>query len=234
MVITKNLVLGVGLFALVGVGFWLLFSDNNNSRAIKAVPARPQAAASISIVAFGDSLTAGYGLPASESYPAQLESVLQAKGYSVTVVNAGVSGETTRGNLERAPFIRAQNPDIVLLGIGGNDALRLLPLSDTRKNIASTIEILQAGDQPPVVILLAMQAPLTSGLGYKQEFDQLYSDLANTYEIPVVPFITSEVFLQAENKLPDGIHYNKTGYGIVVQNYLLPVVEQVLSRFKEG
>ncbi|MBP9760354.1 MAG: arylesterase [Candidatus Pacebacteria bacterium] len=230
MVITKRTLLVGIVVALSGVGFWLFVRSDNDP--ITAVAPRPTGEAGVTIVAFGDSLTAGYGLPASESYPAQLEVLLREKGRSVRVVNAGVSGETTRGNLERASFIRAQNPDVVLLGIGGNDALRMLPFEETKSNIARTIEVLQGGAQPPVVILLTMQAPLTSGLAYKRDFDNMYPELARTYNLPVAPFLTAEVFLDATKRSSDGIHLNKEGYAVVAREYTLPVVEQVIDRFE--
>ncbi len=179
------------------------------------------------IIAFGDSLTAGYGLPLSESYPAQLEVKLREGGYSAKVINAGVSGETTRGNLERAPFIRNQNPDIVLLGIGGNDALRYLPLEETEKNMRSTIEILLSGEQAPHVILLRMQAPLNAGSDYKRSFDALYETLSKEYGITLVPFYTNEIYQNPEYKLDDGIHFNKAGYAKVISLYLLDAVKQI-------
>lgn len=219
--------------AVVGFGvlLWWWLAPNANTEAVRAIPARDTAAGvAVRIIAFGDSLTAGYGLPAREAYPAQLEAALQEAGFAVAVVNAGVSGETTRGNLERAAFIRSQNPDIVLLGIGGNDALRLLPFSETEKNIRETITTLRSGENPPVVILLTMQAPLTSGLGYKRDFDALYKNLAKEYGLIAVPFLTTELFLDNDNKLPDGIHYNKTGYEKVVTQYLLPTVSEVLEQ----
>jgi acyl-CoA thioesterase-1 len=180
------------------------------------------------IIAFGDSLTAGYGVTAKEAYPAQLEKALQEKGYVVTVINAGVSGETTRGNLERAPFIRAQNADVVLLGIGGNDALRNLPLSETRKNMQETIDILTEGDDAPVVLLLQMQAPLNGGFQYKKEFDSLYEKLASENNLRLVPFITARLFLDSKYKLSDGIHYNQYGYQRIIQEYVLPETEKAL------
>ena len=181
------------------------------------------------IIAFGDSLTAGYGLPPGESYPAQLETRLKGEGYGVKVINAGVSGETTRGNLERATFIRNQNPDIVLLGIGGNDALRYLPIEETEKNMRATIESLQSGDDAPRIILLRMQAPITSGLGYKQKFDDLYEDLSAEYDLTLVPFYTKEVFLNPDYKLDDGIHFNREGYAFIVEEYLLDEVLDLLG-----
>ncbi len=216
------IVLGLGL--LIG-----LFIRDSNDAIIADLPLRQSGEPVIKIIAFGDSLTAGYGLPVEESYPAQLESALQAAGYDVTVINSGVSGETTKGNLERAAFIRSQNPDIVLLGIGGNDALRLLPVTEARKNIAQTIQILKRGKNPPVVLLLKMQAPLNVGLGYKQEFDALYDALGEEQGIVVVPFLTTEIFLSKENKISDGIHLNQVGYRKVVEQYLLPTLTQILK-----
>lgn len=176
------------------------------------------------IIAFGDSLTAGYRLPLFESYPAQLEQKLKDEGYSVTVINAGVSGETTRGNLERAQFIRDQNPDMVILGIGGNDALRFLPIEETRKNLNSIVEVLLSGENPPKVLLLKMQAPLNGGPEYKRIFDSLYEETADVYKLKTIPFIVAEVFLNAQYMLDDRIHPNKEGYGLLVEKYLLKEV----------
>jgi acyl-CoA thioesterase I len=224
-------------FVLVGVGIGiavvaiLLLRSDANERIIEDVAPRA-VAGDITIVAFGDSLTAGYGLPANEAYPAKLETALRAQGASVRVINAGVSGETTRGSLERAAFIRAQNPDIVLLGIGGNDALRQLSLEEAKANITETIKILQGGANPPAVLLLRMQAPINAGLSYKQTFDAMYSNIAETEEVILIPFLTAEVFLDSTNKLPDGIHLNAKGYQTVVEQYMLPVVVPLVEQME--
>jgi len=232
MAINKKLVFSTLTLLLVITAAWYFFLQNDEE--IRTVtPSQPTNLADITIVAFGDSLTAGYGLPASESYPAQLETLLQEAGWSVRVINAGVSGETTRGNQERSSFIRSQNPDIVLLGIGGNDALRMLPLEETKKNISATIETLRAGENPPIVLLLTMQAPLSAGSAYKQEFDNLYTELALIHNINTAPFITPEVFFDNSKKLPDGIHLNKEGYGIIAKEYILPVLTPILERLSE-
>ncbi len=213
---------------LVG-GFWLFGGDD-----APAVESREITSASgVKIIAFGDSLTAGYGLPASEGYPALLEADLKERGHTVSVINSGVSGETTRGNLERAQFIRNQNPDIVILGIGGNDALRLLPVEETRSNIQKTITILKSGVNPPVIVLLGMQAPINVGLGYKRTFDALYEELAEENELLLVPFITAEVFLDSANKLNDGIHYNKQGYQKVIDLYLGEPISDIVAKMTE-
>ena len=229
MTVTKKTIsVAAAVLLVLGAGWWFV-ARNANTAVPEVADPSPVSEASITIIAFGDSLTAGYGLPVAESYPAQLEAQLIAEGYDVRVINAGVSGETTRGNLERAPFIRNQNPDIVLLGIGGNDALRQLPLSETKKNIESTLETLQSGENPPVIIMLTIQAPLNAGVEYKRDFDAMYPELATTFGVQLVPFITPEVFLDTSKKLPDGIHFNREGYEVVVREYLMPVVSEALE-----
>ena len=221
----------VVVILVVPLLWWFLRSNQNEQ--VTASLAPRTVAGDFTIVAFGDSLTAGYGLPINEAYPAQLEAALKEKNLSVKVVNAGVSGETTKGNNERAEFIRAQKPDIVLLGIGGNDALRQLPVADSKANILKTIRTLKSGDNPPVVVLLQMQSPLNAGLAYKREFDAMYESIADSEKIILVPFLTAEVFLNSANKLPDGIHLNQGGYKIVVDTYLVPALVPVLDKLKK-
>jgi acyl-CoA thioesterase-1 len=222
------------IIVVVASAVWFLFlQPDSNQSALQNIEPRSTTAGAVKIIAFGDSLTAGFGLPISEAYPAQLEAALKAQGKSVTVINAGVSGETTRGNLERATFVRSQNPDIVLLGIGGNDALRSLPIEDTRTNINETISILKSGTNPPVVILLGMQSPLNAGLSYKRTFDAMYGEIAKEEGIMLLPFITTEVFLQSQYLLPDRIHLNQSGYAKVIELYLLEPVGEVVDRLVE-
>ena len=214
---------------LLCVALFFVLSNRADPQTVSVVPTQSQTPKNIKIIAFGDSLTAGYNLPLIESYPAQLESRLTEKGVSAQVINSGVSGETTRGNLERAQFIRSQNPDIVLLGIGGNDALRSLSVTETKNNIQKTIQILQGGEKPPAVFLLQMRSPLNSGFSYKQSFDEIYPSVAKTYNLKLIPFITQEIFFDSTNLLSDGIHLNKKGYGEVVEQYILPAVVRKLS-----
>lgn len=186
----------------------------------------------ITIIAFGDSLTAGYGLPLYESYPSQLEKILIKNELSVTVINAGVSGETTKGNLERANFIREQNPDIVILGIGGNDALRALPIEEAERNIENTVKILLSGERPPKLLLLRMQAPLNSGAEYKKKFDGIFPRLSTTYSLPLIPFIVPEVALNKRYLQNDGVHPTKEGYGILVETYIAPIVLKIITNLE--
>jgi acyl-CoA thioesterase-1 len=223
----KIISIGIGALVLSFLVWWI--QSDANKQLIEEVPKR---AGEITIIAFGDSLTAGYGLSASEAYPAQLEAALVSVGKSVRVINEGVSGETTSENLERAVSVRAQNPDIVLLGIGGNDALRQLPVEDTRRNITQTIDILRGGENPPVVVLLRMQAPITSGLSYKQTFDALYTEIAESKRVILSPFLSTEVYLEGPNRLPDGIHLTAQGYGIIVEEYLLPILIPLLTQME--
>ncbi len=182
------------------------------------------------IVAFGDSLTAGYGLPLAESYPAILERTLQARGYAVRVINAGISGETTAGARERAAFIRSQSPDLVLLGIGGNDALRFLPIANTRENLQEILATLTTGEDAPQVLLLQMQAPQNAGVEYKKTFDALYPELAERYGVPLVPFLSEEVFRDRRYLLEDGIHPNAEGYAFLVNTYIAPALASLLPK----
>jgi acyl-CoA thioesterase I len=230
-----NLLTKIILFALLIIGAlsWLFLSGDKNADIISEVKPRQEASQEgVKIIAFGDSLTAGYGLPVSESYPAQLQVALDKLGLMTEVINSGVSGETTKGNLERAKFIRSQNPDIVLLGIGGNDALRLLPIDETIKNFAETINILKSGDNPPIVIILQMQAPLNAGLAYKKSFDAMYEDLASKNNVILLPFLTAELFFEPEYKLSDGIHFNQAGYRQAVELYILPTVSELVKKLQ--
>jgi acyl-CoA thioesterase I len=225
----NRLLIIVGSVLTLGGLFWFL-SSTPNERIISSLPSRE--GGDISIIAFGDSLTAGFGLSPNESYPAQLEAALKNEGIAATIQNAGVNGETTAENKERAASIREQNPDVVLLGIGGNDALRQLPVEAAKNNIRDTIRTLKSGDNPPVVILLQMQAPPTSGLAYKQSFDETYESLAESEKVILVPFLSTKVFLNSENKLSDGIHLNRQGYQFVVTEYILPTLLQVLEKIE--
>lgn len=182
------------------------------------------------IVAFGDSLTAGYGLPLYESYPAQLEERLKTKGLEVNVINAGISGETTKGNNERANFIKEQNADMVIWGIGGNDALRALPVEEVKKNMESTIQILQSAQNKPKILLLKIQSPLNAGFTYKKEFDAVYESLSKKYNLPLVPFVVSGVFLNSDLMLEDRIHPNKEGYAKIIEDNLLDAVLEEIEK----
>jgi acyl-CoA thioesterase-1 len=196
----------------------------------KIVLENPDKTRDYTIIAFGDSLTAGFGLNLDLAYPAQLEKKLIDSLHKVKVVNSGVSGETSIGNLERAKFIRNQNPQIVLLGIGGNDALRGLDIYKTRENIEKSIDILTEGEKAPKVFLLKIQSPNNLGIKYKNEFDSIYKDISEKKKVPLIPFVIDEVFLNKEYMLNDGIHPNAKGYEIILNKYIYPEIIKYLEK----
>lgn len=178
----------------------------------------------IQIVAFGDSLTAGYNLALDDAYPAQLERLLRERGYAVEVINAGVSGETSAGGVRRASFIRSLNPDIVLFGLGGNDALRLLPEEALEQNLEAALQTLLAGPEAPRVLLLGMRAPANADRTYRVGFDQIYPRVAKRFAVPLIPFWLEGVALDPRYTLPDGIHPNREGYAKVIEAHILPAL----------
>lgn len=215
------LIILISVFLILALA-WYLFLRDDKTKNIEL--ATNTDGSKYTIVAFGDSLTAGYGLPLYESYPAQLEERLKAEGLDVRVVNAGVSGETTKGNNERAAFIRDQKPNMIIWGIGGNDALRALPVSEMKSNMESTIEILQSGENKPKILMLEMQSPLNAGFKYKNEFDAVYEDLSKKYDLPLIPFLVASVFLNSDLMLQDRIHPNKDGYAKLIEENILDAV----------
>jgi acyl-CoA thioesterase-1 len=179
------------------------------------------------IVAFGDSLTAGYGVAPDQAYPALLEARLRAEGYRYRVINAGVSGDTTAGGLRRVDWTLRSRPDIVLLELGANDALRGLDLGQVRSNLDAMIARFQAAGAR--VLLLGMRLPPNYGTPYAGEFERLYKDLADRRKIPLMPFFLEGVAAVARLNQPDGIHPTPEGYRIVVDR-LWPHIRPLLKR----
>lgn len=177
----------------------------------------------MTILVLGDSLTAGYGLAASAAFPAQLESALVATGYPVRVINAGVSGDTSAGGLARLEWSLADNPDLVIVALGANDALRGLSPDQTRTNLAGIIERLK--QQQISVLLAGMLAPRNMGESYYNSFDNIYPDLAQEYAVPLYPFFLQGVAAQPKLNLADGIHPNAAGVQVMVGGILPLVVE---------
>lgn len=178
------------------------------------------------ILAFGDSLTAGYGLDQGEAFPVLLEQMLKTDGHDVKVINAGVSGETTSGGLNRLDWTLQHNPDLVMLALGANDALRKLPPELARENLSKMIEKLQAKDIE--VLLLGMYAPRNFGEDYTGKFDVIYSDLAKKYNVKLYPFLLDGVVADPDLNQQDGLHPNKKGAEIIARN-LLPFVKDFLE-----
>ncbi len=169
-------------------------------------------------MAFGDSLTAGLGVTSDESYPAQLQRRLVAAGYSYLVVNAGVSGDTTAGGLRRVAWVLSSKPSIVVLELGGNDGLRGLSITETRRNLEQIIRHLQA--QHVIVVLAGMKLPPNYGIEYSTSFEALYTELARTYQVTLIPFFLEGVAANPSLNQADGIHPTAEGHQIVAETVL--------------
>lgn len=200
----------------------------------KEAPPMPQpdqkTASQGTIVAVGDSLTAGYGVPDSEAYPAKLERKLQQEGYRWQVINAGISGETSSGTLARIDWILKLDPDIVILEIGANDGLRGQDPELTRGNIDKIVTSLQA--KGVTVVLAGMHMLTNMGPSYTQKFASIYPRVAKERDLILIPFILDQVAGEESLNLSDGIHPNAEGYDIVMENvypYLLKAM-----RLKSG
>lgn len=182
------------------------------------------------IVAVGDSLTAGHGLDESESYPALLEKKLQAAGYRYRVVNGGVSGETSSGTLSRMEWILTLEPDIVILETGANDGLRGVDPQVAEKNLRQMLQILQEKDV--VVVLAGMKMVWNLGPEYVAEFNRIYPELAEDFDVVFLPFFLEGVAMQSQLNLGDGIHPNSQGYKKIAEN-IYPYVLEAIER-REG
>ncbi len=177
------------------------------------------------ILAFGDSLTAGFGVGIEESYPSRLEELLKKNGFPHKVINAGVSGDTTAGGLRRINWLMKQNPQIVILELGANDALRGLPIPAMESNLSDIIEICKK--QNSKVLLVGMKAPPNYGEEYSKEFEKTFQKLAKKLKTPLVPFLLEGVAAKREYNQGDGIHPTSEGYKIVVKTvweYLKPML----------
>lgn len=169
------------------------------------------------IVAFGDSLTAGFGLEENESYPYLLQQKLNAEGYNYEVVNAGVSGDTSRGGFERIDWtLQGDNVQILILALGANDMLRGLPPAKMKENLDRIIQ--KAKAKHIKVLLCGMLAPPTMGAAYIRDFSNAFPDLAEKHRIAYMPFILENIALQRELNQADGIHPNARGTRIMTDN----------------
>ena len=170
------------------------------------------------VVFLGDSLTAGYGLAEDQAFPALLGELLEQEGRPVEVVNAGVSGDTTAGGLARVDWILAQAPEVVVVGLGGNDALRGLPLDGTEENLREIVTRCQASGAR--VLLLGMRMLPNYGPDYVRRFESIYPRLAKELDVPLVPFLLAKVGGVRRLNQDDGIHPTAEGQRLVAQNVL--------------
>jgi acyl-CoA thioesterase I len=196
-----------------------------------AVAATPAAAADkpLTIVALGDSLTAGYGLANQDAFPAKLQHALAAKGIAVTVSNAGVSGDTMSGGLARLAWSVPPETDAVILELGANDALRGLDPAVTRRALDAILAALARRNIP--VLLCGMLAPRNLGADYARAFDPMYPELAKTYGALLYPFFLEGVAADAKLNQRDGLHPTAAGIDVIVAK-ILPKVEELVARVR--
>lgn len=190
--------------------FWFLFILAGAC----AVAAEPR-----TILFFGDSLTAGYGLddPATEAFPGLIQARIAAAGLPYRVVNAGLSGETTAGGFRRVDWILRQPVDIFVLGLGGNDGLRGVPVSASRSNLLGIIEKVRARNPQATILLAGMQMPPSLGPDYTRAFAAMYPEIADNAKVTLIPFLLDGVGGIASLNLGDGIHPNAAGHRKVAE-----------------
>jgi acyl-CoA thioesterase-1 len=183
----------------------------------------------ITILAFGDSLTAGLGLEAHDAFPAKLEQALKTKGHDVRIINAGVSGDTSAAGRDRLEWALAEDVDAVIVELGANDALRGLPPADTAKAMDDILGILAKRGLP--VMVAGMMAPRNLGPDYIAQFDPIFADVAKRYDAVFYPFFLDGVAADPSLNQADGIHPNAKGVDLIVSR-ILPAAEELISRVK--
>lgn len=179
------------------------------------------------IVFLGDSLTAGWNLDEEQAFPAQIEKQLRSEGRAVRVLNAGVSGDTTAGGLRRLPWVLQQRPEVVVIALGANDALRGQDLRATESNLRAMLEL--AGRGRARALLVGMQVPPNYGADYARRFEGIYPKLAREIGVPLVPFLLAGVAGRPELNFPDGLHPTAAGQRILAAT-VLPFLRPLIPR----
>ncbi|MGI9404661.1 MAG: arylesterase [Hyphomicrobium sp.] len=205
----------------------LLAVVNMSLGAAKTSIVGPGPAKPIRIVAFGDSLTAGFGLKPRYAFPAQLQKALKARGHNVVVANAGVSGDTTAAGLERLAWAVPDGTDAIIVEFGGNDALRGIDPKVTRANLEKIISSLKQRNMP--ILLAGIRAPANWGEDYSKAFDAIFPDLAQEHGLVFYPFFLEGVVLNPKLNLNDGLHPSSKGIAEIVKR-IVPSVEELIDR----
>lgn len=190
-------------------------------------PAAADTKKPIRILAFGDSLTSGYGLRQNQSFPVQLEKALKARGHNVVVTNAGVAGDTTAGGLRRFEWALGDNTDAVILELGANDALRGIEPKEARANLQKMLAKLADRNIP--VLFAGMRSPANWGEHYSDDFDAIFPELAKEHGALFYPFFLDGVVLDSRFNQEDGMHPNGKGVAEIVRR-MLPAVEQLIGK----
>jgi len=181
------------------------------------------------ILFFGDSLTAGMGLDPENAFPALIQSTLDSLGMEYTVINSGLSGETTASGKNRLNWVLNQDADIFVLELGANDGLRGIPLSETRKNLQFIIDAVRDKNPDTKIVMAGMQIPPNMGPEYTTEFRTIFPELAEKNDLPLIPFLLEGVAGNPELNQADGIHPTIDGHKIVSQN-TWAVLKEIVSK----
>jgi acyl-CoA thioesterase-1 len=200
--------------AAIALLFWLSAGANAETKPIR-------------ILAFGASIVAGYGLNAEDALPAQLEKALRARGIDAAVINSGVSGETSAGGLARLDWAMADDPDLVIVDLGGNDALRGIDPKTTEANLDAIVTRLQ--QEKRGILIAGMLAPPNLGADYSAAFNAVFRDVAKRHDVVLYPFILDGVVMDPKLNQEDGIHPNAAGVKVIVE-HMLPSVLQAIER----
>lgn len=170
------------------------------------------------ILFYGNSLTAGYGIDLDQAFPALIQKRLDSLGLDYTVINSGVSGETTSAGLNRLNWVLNQKVDVFVLELGANDGLRGVPLKETKQNLQEIIDLVREKNSDTQIILAGMQIPPNMGPEYTEEFRNIFPELAEKNEIPLIPFLLEGVAGNPDLNLEDGIHPTAEGHKILSEN----------------
>ncbi|MCY4444654.1 MAG: arylesterase [Proteobacteria bacterium] len=200
---------------------WVFFLLSANKDSTKTAPLASKIASKkepLTVVLLGDSLTAGYGVSASQAYPAVAEQMLKEKGYHLKWINGSISGSTSASGLSRLKWQLKGKPSYVLLALGSNDGLRGFPLSTVEKNIEDMIK--ETKKHGAVPLLVGLQVPPNLGPKYTQGFQKIFPQLALKHKIPLWDFILKDVGGESSKNLPDGIHPNAKGHRIIAQYFV--------------
>jgi acyl-CoA thioesterase-1 len=187
--------------------------DSSNDLAVKSSEKLKK-----TILFFGNSLTAGYGLDISEAFPARIQQIIDSTGLKYEVINAGLSGETTASGSSRIDWVLKNKIDVFVLELGANDGLRGIPTEETEKNLQEIINRVKSKYQDVTIVLAGMMVPPNMGEEYSKSFMEVFPRLAEKNEIPFIPFLLEGVAGEPELNLEDGIHPTAIGHGLVAQN----------------
>ncbi len=184
---------------------------------ISGILIKPESQERKNIIFFGDSITAGYGIPIEQAFTSLVQGKINERELNYNVINAGLSGETSAGGLTRIDWILRSKPDIFFLELGGNDGLRGLSLEETEKNLEAMVLKIRKANANATIFLCGMQIPPNLGQAYADNFKTLFSRVAKDQDVNLIPFLLEGVGGEPELNLPDGIHPNPKGHEIVAE-----------------